>query len=100
MATLLTLAVAAAALNAVLLVALLAIWTRSYRTIGARHTLGLVVVGTFLLLENGVWLYFYGLDGTFRDWYLIIGTVPQIGLFALCGLETIALVVLSYLTWQ
>lgn len=100
MSTLLTAAVVAAAVNAVLLVGLLTIWVRSYRAVRASHTLGLVVVGSFLFVENGLWLYFYGVDGTFRGWYQAIEMMPQLGMFALCALETVALAVLAYLTWQ
>jgi len=100
MSTLLTAALLAAAVNAVLLVALLWVWGRSYRSVGAAHTLGLIVVGAFLLVENGLWLYFYGIDGTFRGWYVAIETVSQVGMFALCGLETVALLVLAYVTLQ
>ncbi|MFB6105223.1 MAG: hypothetical protein ABEJ57_09140 [Halobacteriaceae archaeon] len=100
MSTLLNAALLAAAVNAVLLVALLWVWGQSYRSVGAAHTLGLIVVGAFLLVENGLWLYFYGIDTTFRGWYVAIGTGPQVGMFALCGLETVALLVLAYVTLQ
>lgn len=100
MVTLLTAAVVAAGINAVLLGGLLVVWGRSYRSVGATHTLGLLVMGGFLLVENGVWLYFYGVDSTFRGWYQAIEMMPQLGMFALCGLETVALAALAYITWQ
>lgn len=100
MSTLLNAALVAAGANAVLLTGLLVVWYNSYRSVGAAHTLGLLVVGSFLMVENGLWLYFYGIDQTFRGWYLVVGTMPQVGMFALCGLETVALAVLAYITFQ
>lgn len=100
MSTLLTAAVVAAGINTVLLVGLLTVWVQSYRSVGAAHTLGLIVVGSFLFLENGLWLYFYGIDATFRGWYQAVAMMPQLGMFALCALETVALAVLAYVTWQ
>lgn len=100
MSTLLNASLLAAGLNAVLLLGLLTVWVQSYRAVGAAHTLGLVVVGSFLLIENGLWLYFYGIDATFRGWYVAVAMMPQVGMFALCGLETVALAVLAYITLQ
>lgn len=100
MSTLLTAALVAAGVNAVLLAGLLLVWFNSYRSIGASHTMGLLVVGSFLMVENGLWLYFYGIDKTFRGWYVVVGTMPQVGMFALCGLETVALAALAYITFQ
>lgn len=91
---------AAAGVNVLLLVALVSVWLRGYRRHGARHTLALLVVAAFLLVENALWLYFYVVHGAFVGWFLGAGTEVQAGLALLCVLELVALAVLSYLTWQ
>jgi hypothetical protein len=95
----LNLAIAAAGVNAVLVALLGSVWLRGYRQHGARHTLGLLVVAGFLLIENALWLYFYLLHPAFRGWFE--ATVPevQIGMTLLCGLELLALLALARITW-
>lgn len=93
-------ALLAAAINVVLLLALGGIWLRNYRRYRASHTLGLLIFAAVLLVQNLLWLYFYGLHPGFIGWFLNTGTDVQIGLMALCGLETLALVVLFRITWQ
>lgn len=95
----LSMALGAAGLNVVLLVVLGAVWLRNYRLHRASHTLGLLVFAGFLLIQNVLWLYFYGLHPQFVEWFLGTGTDVQIGLMLLCGLETVALVVLFRITW-
>ncbi|WP_159901395.1 hypothetical protein [Salinirussus salinus] len=96
----LSLAWLSAGFNAVLLVLLGSVWLRNYRQHGASHTLGLLVVAAFLLVENGLWLYFYLLNPTFRGWFLSTGTDIQVGVTLLCGLELVALLVLARVTWR
>lgn len=91
---------AAAAVNLLLLLGLGGVWLRNYRQHGATHTLGLLVFGSFLIVENGLWLYFYVVDAEFVGWFVNANVGIQIGMTALCGLELVALVVLSYLTWK
>lgn len=100
MTALLTVAWTAAALNALLALLLGAVWLRNYRRHGARHTLALLVVAAFLLVENLLWLYFYLLHPAFREWFLASGGDVQVGVTLLCGLELLALVVLAWITWQ
>jgi len=95
----LNVALAAAGINVVLLVGLLAVWVRSYREVGATHTLGLIVFATFLLVENLLWLYFYGVDRTYRSWFVAISPESQWGLSLLCGFELVALLFLGKITW-
>lgn len=90
----------AAGVNVVLLVWLLAIWLGTYRQHGARHTLGLLVVGSFLLVENLVWVGLYFLHDNFVGWFQAVGPALQAGVFSLCGLETLALVALLAITRQ
>lgn len=99
MAFWLDVAVATAALNVVLLVALGAVWIRTYREVHASHTLGLLVFAAFLLVENGLWLYFYAVHPGFIGWFVNAGTDIQVGMTMLCGLELIALAFMVRITW-
>lgn len=96
----LTLAWVSAGLNVIVLLLLGTVWVRNYRDHGASHTLGLLVVAAFLLIENCLWLYFYLLDQTFRGWFIATSTPVQIGVTLLCSLELVALLVLARITWQ
>ena len=96
----LTVALFAAGLNVLLLSILGWIWLGNYRLHGASHTLGLLVFAAVLFVQNLLWLYFYGLHPSFINWFLNTGTDVQLGLMALCGLETIALLVLFRITWK
>lgn len=99
MAFWLEVALAAAAVNVLLLLALGAVWIRSYREVGATHTLGLIVFATFLFVENGLWLYFYAVHPGFIGWFVNAGADIQVGMTMLCGLELIALVFMARITW-
>ena len=90
----------AALLNVALLLSLGYVWIGSYRRHGASHTLGLLVFAGFLFVQNLLWLYMYVLDSRFVDWYVEATMDMQAGLMALCGLETAALVFLTYITWR
>ena len=99
MSTWLTVALLAAGANLVLLAALGTIWLQNYRQHGASHTLGLLVFAAFLIVQNTLWLYFYQFHPAFIAWFLNAGTDVQIGMTLLCGLETLALVILFRITW-
>lgn len=99
MTTLLTLAVLAAVVNLLLLAVLGTIWLRNYRLHGARHTLGLLVFAGFLIVQNVLWVYFYQFHPDFIRWFVNAGIDVQFGMVALCGLETLALVILFRITW-
>lgn len=90
----------AAGANAALLLVLGAIWLGNYRRHGASHTLALLVVAGFLLLENALWLYLYLAHPAFIGWFVSAGTDVQVGVTMLCGLELVALTVLAYITWR
>lgn len=95
----LELARGAAAVNVLLLLALGWVWLGNYRRHGARHTLALLVVGGFLLVENVLWVFFYALHPAFVGWFTATGTDVQVGMTLLCGLELVALAVLARVTW-
>lgn len=90
---------AAAGVNVLLLLALGSVWQRNYRQHGARHTLGLLVVAAFLLVENALWLYFYLVHPAFIGWFVAAGSDVQLGMAMLCGLELVALAFLTRITW-
>lgn len=99
MSALLNVALGAATVNLLLLAVLGSIWLRNYRLHGASHTLGLLVFAAFLLVQNGLWLYFYGIHPGFIAWFINAGSDIQLGMTFLCGLETLALLVLVRITW-
>mgnify|MGYP000250465509 CR=1 FL=1 len=92
---------AAAALNAVLLLVLTAVWVRNYRTFGSKHALGFVVFGVVLLAENVTALYVFGLDPALSAWYRdhMTGS-PADATMSLRVLETGAICLLAWLTWD
>jgi len=96
----LDLARGAAGVNAVLLLAVGAVWLRNYRGHGATHTLGMLAFAVFLLVENALWLYFYLLHPAFIGWFENAGVDVQIGVAFLCGFELVALAFLAWITWQ
>ena len=95
----LSVGLAAAAVNLGLLAVLGSVWLGNWRRHRANHTLGLLVFGGFLAVQNALWLYFYGLHPAFIGWYVNSGVDVQLGLTGLCGLETVALVALARITW-
>ncbi|MFC7176319.1 hypothetical protein [Halosegnis marinus] len=89
-------ATALSAANAVLLVVLLGVWYRNYRTFESRLTLGLVAFGLSLLVENAVAVYFffsaaslYGMGGG-------VGTVVAV----MRALQFVALAFLTYVSLE
>ncbi|MGB9931944.1 hypothetical protein [Haloarcula amylolytica] len=62
MAVWMTAASVASALNVVVLLVLLSVWTRNYLAVGSKHALGLTVFGSLLLAENCLSVYYYVLD--------------------------------------
>lgn len=96
----LDLARVAAAGNAAVLLALAWVWIPRYRQHGARHTLFLLVFAGFLFVENALWLGLYVLHDGFVGWFVNAGTDVQIGMFALCGLEFVALAFMLSVTWR
>lgn len=83
----------AAAINILLLGALITIWVQTYREIRAPMTLGSIVFASFLLAENAVALYFY----------FTAPAMPAIAvqvMMVLQMLETLGIGVLTYFTWK
>jgi hypothetical protein len=87
-------------LNLLLLGALVTLWGRNYWQLRSKHTLGFALFGTFLLLENGLALYFYFLDPVLRVWVTSIPQVARIAMTSLRLLESGGLLFLSWVTWD
>lgn len=86
--------------NLALLVGLLWLWGRTYRALGSKHSLGLVVFGGFLFAENAFALYFYFLHPVLRVWVSSVPPIAQGAMTLLRVLELFALAVLFWVTWD
>jgi hypothetical protein len=96
MSTLLVVASAFSAVNAVLLATLTAVWVRNYRTFKTPLTLGLVAFAVVMLLENATALYFFF---SMNMLYSSAEVVHQV-VAALRGLQFVALVFLTWVTMK
>lgn len=96
MTSLLTVASALSALNVVLLLALLVVWGRNYRTFRTPLTLGLLGFAVVLLIENLVALFFF-----FDMGMLYAGsTLAQSTVLAMRALQFVALVFLTVVSMR
>ena len=100
MSVLLEVARLSAVANIVILAALLYVWGSNYRWHRASHTLGLLIFASFLVLQNGLWLYLYVLHDQFVRWFIVGDATYRIGMTLLCSLQTVALLVLVRITWR
>lgn len=79
-----------------LLLGLIAVWVRNYRTFRTPLTLGLIAFGSVLLLENVLAIYFF-----FSTGMLYSGDpVAQSALLSLRALQVVALAFLTYVTMK
>lgn len=90
----------AVGLNALILLGLISVWLRNYRSHGAKHTLGLLVFASVLLAQNLLALYLYSLHPTFHNWVYYSAPIAQRGTMALNILEFVALAFLAWITWR
>lgn len=89
----------AAAVNLLLLAALLAVWGRNYLRLRSPHALGLATFAALLFAENAVALYYYAVDPTLSAWFAT--AVPPVAwraMLSLHVLETVALAALVRVT--
>jgi len=100
MSIVLEIARGAAAVNILLLGLLGYVWVGNYRSHRARHTLGLLTFAAFLLVQNLLWLYLYLFHPQFVGWFRNSGLDIQLSMTGLCGLQTLALVFLTRITWR
>lgn len=90
---------AATAINVVLLIALGYVWARNYLKFRSKHALGLLLFAFFLLLENGLVLYYYLLDPTLSAWWHDESMVPMIVWQAQMAIHVMQTVGLLFLVW-
>ena len=88
----LMLATGVAGLNVVLLLILTGIWVRNYRTFGSDMTLGLIVFGAVMLIENVTAIYYFLAQGSLYAEMEPVGTSVLV-------LRTLQFVALAFLTW-
>lgn len=88
----LMMATGVAALNVGLLLLLTGVWTRNYRTFGSDMTLGLIVFGSVLLIENLTAIYYFLSQASLYAKMEPVGT-------AVLVLRTLQFVALTFLTW-
>jgi hypothetical protein len=88
----LMLATGVAGLNVVLLLILTGIWVRNYRTFGSDMTLGLIVFGGVLLVENLTAIYYFLSQQNLYAEMEPVGT-------AVLVLRVLQFVALAFLTW-
>jgi hypothetical protein len=96
----LTAASVATAINVVLLLALVGVWVRNYRTFGSKHALGLVVFGLFLLAENLLTFNYYVINSQVAAYLAAEDPVAGRAMMSVALLQTIALVVLTWTTFD
>jgi hypothetical protein len=96
MSTELTAAAALAGVNVLLLLGLGGIWVRNYRTFRTPMVLGLVAFSAVLVVQNLAALYFFFSK---QMLYAAMEGIHDVVL-VLRGLETLALLILAYVTWR
>lgn len=87
----------AVGINAILLLVLIAVWGQNYLRLRSKHTIGLLVFGVMLFLENVFSLYFYLLDPTLSIWFST--QVPNIAWRAMLLLHLLETVAIGVITW-
>ncbi|MBV0902476.1 hypothetical protein [Haloarcula salina] len=87
----------ASALNVLLLLALGAVWARSYLRLRSKHTLGMLVFAALLCVENVFALYVYFLDPLLSVWFST--KVPDPAWQAMVAFHVLETAALAFLTW-
>ena len=95
-----TVARIAIVVNLLLLLSLGYVWGRNYLRLCSKHTLGMLLFVAFLLLENGLALYFYAFEPTLRVWVTAVPPLAQMAMTSLCVAEMVGLAVLTWTTWD
>jgi hypothetical protein len=87
----------AVAVNVLLLAVVMTVWGRNYRRLRSKHTLGMLVFGALLFLENAFALYFYLLDPTLSFWFST--QVPDVAWRAMLLFHLLETVAIGAITW-
>lgn len=85
-------------LNLAILLALMVVWLRNYRQLRTRFTLGFLVFGGFLLVQNGYALFIYVVDPTTSDWFANIPERYNVAIMLLTVLQFGAISTLAWMT--
>lgn len=91
------LATIATAVTVVLLGVLVVVWVQNYLELRSKHTLGLLLFGSLLFVENAFTLYYYLLDPTLSVWFN--SAVPDVAWQALMLFHVLEMVAVGFLTW-
>ncbi|MFB6128018.1 MAG: hypothetical protein ABEJ79_12095 [Halolamina sp.] len=91
---------AAAALNVALLATVSGIWLRNFGRFRSKHTFGLAAFGVLLLAENVVTMYVFAIHPQLSPWVASVSPIAQQALAAVKLLESGALGVLTWTTWD
>lgn len=89
-------AAALAGLNAALLLGLIGVWLRNYRTFGTNFVLGLLAFGAVLLVENGIALFYFF---SMQSLYAADPGVQQVVMITR-GVQFVAVLLLTYVTMK
>ncbi len=87
----------AAGVNVVLLLGLTVVWVRNFAQFRSKHTLGLLVFGVLLLLENAVALYLYLVDPQMSAWFT--HDVPAVAWRSMMALHVLEMAGVGFLAW-
>ncbi|MFC5368347.1 hypothetical protein [Salinirubrum litoreum] len=96
-----TVARLSAGANLLLLVGLGTIWVRNAVRFRSKHTAGMATFAGLLFAENAIALYYYLLDPTLSVWFsTAVPAVAWRAMVTLHVLESVALAVLAWITWD
>ena len=90
-------ATAIAVVNVALLLGLLGVWVRNYRTFGTSLVLGMIAFAAVLLLQNLVAIYFFAFS---MKMLFAMDSTVQFAVMILRALELVALAALSLVTFR
>lgn len=92
----LTAASGAVVVNILLLLVLISIWLRNYRTLKSKHALGLSIFGAFLLAENLLTFNYYVINSQVAAYLAAEDPIAGRAMMFVAVLQTLAL---AFLTW-
>ena len=86
--------------NLAVLAGLCYVWGRNALTFGSKHSLGLLLFGAVLFVENALAFYFFTVHPVTHVWLSSAAAIAQQGMMALRVLEFGALAFLAWVTWD
>lgn len=94
----LTAASLATVINILLLLVLISVWLRNYRTFRSKHAIGLSIFGVFLLAENILTLNYYVINSQVAAYLAAEDPIAGRAMMSVAILQTLALVFLTWIT--